>query len=74
MNDTGWNYTTNLEIVPLFGENIIDHLDKHDTENYYIKQNIRYNYLAGRAAKDIEHTVSWGKYLEEGDGTFGTFD
>ena len=74
MEETGWNYTTNIEIVPLFGENIIDHLDKHDTENYYIKQNVRYNYLAGRAAKDIEHTVSWGKYIEEGDGAFGTFD
>lgn len=74
MEETGWNYTTNIEIVPLFGENIIDHLDKHDTENYYIKQNVRYNYLAGRAAKDIEHTVSGGKYFEEGNGTFGTLD
>lgn len=74
MEETGYNYTTNFEIVPLFGENIIGHLDKHDTENYYIKQKVRYNYLAGRAAKDIEHTVSWGKYFEEGNGTFGTLD
>ena len=74
IEETGYNYTTNFEIVPLFGENIISHLDKHDTENYYIKQNVRYNYLAGRAAKDIEHTVSGGKYFEEGNGTFGTLD
>lgn len=74
IEETGYNYTTNFEIVPLFGENIIGHLNKHDTENYYIKQNVRYNYLAGKAANDIEHTVSGGKYFEEGNGTFGTLD
>lgn len=74
MEETGGNYTTTFEVVPLFGEESIDFLDKHDTENYYIKQIIRYNYLAGRAAKDIEHTVLSGKYVEEGNGTFGTFD
>lgn len=74
MEETGWNYTTNFEVVPLFGEDTIKHLDKHDTENYYIKQRVRYNYLAGKAAQDIEHTVLSGKYSEIEDGKLITFD
>ena len=74
LEESGGNYTTTFEIVPLFGEERINYLNKHDTENYYINQIIRYNYLAGRAAQDIEHTVSSGKYVEEGNGRLSTFD
>lgn len=74
MEETGYNYTTNFEVVSLFGEDSIEHLNKHDTEKYYIKQTVRYNYLAGKAAKDIEHTVVSGKYTEVEDGKLITFD
>lgn len=74
MNDTGFNYTTTYEIVPLFGEESINHLNKHDTENYYVKQIVRYNYLAGKAAQDIEHTVVSGKYTEFEKGKLITYD
>ena len=72
--ETGGNYTTTFEVVPLFGEESIDFLDKHDTENYYIKQIIRYNYLAGKATQDIEHTVLSGKYDEYNEGKLITYD
>lgn len=74
MEETGGNYTTTHEIVPLFGEDDIYHLDKYDTENYYIKQIVRYNYLSGKAAQDIEHTVSGGIYSEKEDGKLITYD
>ena len=74
MEETGFNYTTTFEIVPLFGEEPINHLNKHDTENYYIKQTVRYNYLAGKAATDIEHTVVSGKYTEFEEDTLITYD
>ena len=74
INDTGFNYTTTYEIVPLFGEENITHLDKHDTENYYVKQTVRYNYLAGKAAQDIEHTVVSGKYTEFDEDKLITYD
>jgi len=75
MEETGWNYATNFEIVPLFGEESIEHLNKHDTEKYYIKQTVRYNYLSGKAAEDIEHTVLSGKYSEYDDeGNLITYD
>ena len=74
MEETGWNYTANFEVVPLFGEEPIQHLDKHDTENYYIKQTVRYNYLSGKAANDIEHTAISGKYSEIEEGKIITYD
>ena len=74
MEETGFNYTTTFEIVTLFGEDLIKHLNKHDTENYYVKQTVRYNYLAGKAAQDIEHTVVSGKYTEFDDDKIITFD
>lgn len=74
LEETGGNYTTTFEIVPLFGEESIDFLNKHDTENYYIKQIIRYNYLSGKAAQDIEHTVLSGKYDEYNKGKLITYD
>ena len=75
MEETGGEYTTSFEIVPLFGKDNITHLDKHDTENYYIKQTVRYNYLAGTSAQNIESTSVSGKYSEfDEDGNLITYD
>lgn len=74
LEETGGNYITNFEVVPLVGEDDKEHLYNHDSENYYIKQIVRYNYLSGRAKDDIEHTVSSGMYKEKEEGILKTYD
>lgn len=74
LEETGGNYTTNVEVVPLVGEDDRKHLNNHNSENYYIKQIVRYNYLSGKAAEDIEHTVSGGIYQEKTEGKLITYD
>lgn len=74
LEETGCNYTTNFEVVSLFDKDDIKPLDNYDTENYYIKPIIRYNYLSGKAADDIEHTVVSGKYTEFEEEKLITFD
>jgi len=74
LEETGGNYTTNVEVVPLVGEDDREHFYNHYSENYYIKQIVRYNYLSGKATEDIEHTVSGGIYQENSDGKLITYD
>lgn len=75
MEDVGHDYQTTFEIVSLFDKDPIIKLDKHDTENYHVKPIVRYNYLSGKAAQDIEHTVVSGKYDEYADdGKLITYD
>lgn len=60
ISETGSNYTDSIENVSLYGEDEIPSVTGYDTENFFIKQTIKYNYLYGEAAKNPEKASSSG--------------
>lgn len=74
LDELGWEKKSSVEEVDLYGDEIITHRYDYDTENYYIDQIVRYNYLAGKAATDIEHVVHGGQYIEYDDTELVTYD
>lgn len=74
LDELGWEKKSSVEEVELYGDETITHRYDYDTENYYIDQIVRYNYLAGKAATDIEHVVHGGEYIEYDGQELVTYD
>lgn len=74
LDELGWEKKSSVEEVELYGNEIITHRYDYDTENYYIDQIVRYNYLAGKAATDIEHVIHGGEYIEYDGQELVTYD
>lgn len=74
MEETGFNYETTYEVVEPYGDGMIGHLQKHDTENYFIDQTVRYNYLSGRFKDDIEHAINGGSFSEVNENGIIDYD
>lgn len=60
IDETGTTYTDSIEEVSLYGQDEIPLVTGYDSENYYIKQTVIYNYLYGDAAQNPEITTKTG--------------
>lgn len=60
ISETGVDYTDSIEKVSLYGDDEIPLVTGYNTENYFIKQTVIYNYLYGEAARNIEKVSSSG--------------